>query len=291
MALARKIEAFEQRLRELELALEHELSSGLIDQHKHAQKLQQLETTRTGLEKLLILASIDEQPSNDNELGVPHFAVRTASEQKLFKNFFTARLNLAKKLYKTLQKISMWGTQALLMQGNSWTLVFRLSLLRHSVQEIERRILKAGNQNFLTDRQVNNLVASIQKSMQHRNIGPNLNGLIAIFTEMDQSAARVAKLKSAVFREQRTVEDMTRWLAAQEQTAKNPPATQTPPDVDALRQLEHEMCPEMISRLTNAKDRLALAGNFVKTYKQRESISATEKSLISAELEAPVSVT
>lgn len=277
MTRSRTIENFEQRVIDLELALEREYKSGNITHSEHIQKLKQIENTRAELEKLMILGSFERDHGNgDNELGVPQFAVRTDGEQHLFKHFFAERLGLARKLYDKLQRVSQWSTQALLLQCRPWTMIFRLSILHRTVQELEKWSLKAGNQNFLTDRQVTSLVDSIQKTLKHRNIGPNLNGLIAIFTEMDQCSARVAKLKSTIYREERVVEDMRQWLAIQERTAKQQPKTQKPPEPADIAALENAFLPSPMHKLANARDRLVLARNFIKTYQQRHILAKPE---------------
>ncbi len=285
MTRSRTIDNFEQRLIDLEIALEREYKNGFLTQSEHLQKLKRLEQARAEIEKLIILGSFENDRGNgDNELGIPQFAVRTDGEQQLFKNFFAERLKLARKLYDKLQRINQWSTQALLMQCRPWTMILRLSILHRSLQELERLQLKAGNQNFLTDRQVNSLVESIQKTLKHRNIGPNLNGLISIFTEMDQCASRVAKLKTTVYREEQIVNEMKQWLQQQEKIANNQPKAQKPPDIDAIAALEREHAPGPLHKLINAKDRLALARNFIKTYQQRKTATQTDADMASTRL-------
>ena len=267
---------YEQELNELEAQLELAFRRGEVKHVQYCDRLGKIETIRTELEKALIASQPGADPilvdSDPQQHSMSSIDFKSEEESKIVYQSYTDRINAARYLYDTLSScVSRSLEFSIRPRGSFFKGIFQLSKLHKWHRDINQMIQRTEYYDQQMDKKISKLVMPLQHHQGTSDPGSNLQGLIAIFSEIDQCAARISTLRTQTQREEAYIQDMKKWLQTQEDQCRiNGASTSySPPSPKTLQNIEAHIDPEADQILLQAKERLASANAFICAYKQR----------------------
>lgn len=198
------------------------------------------------------------QGHQHSEFGLPNLQECSPEELTVVGFFLGQRRELLRGLTRESQDIFKW-LQGVTLGKSGWLKsILRLSKLRKKLFKIERSRILQQQQEEAADQTVKMFMNSQPNRHRKSQVNTTLEGLMAVFGELNHLASRVAKLQHSVTKEQTIVTRMEQWLALKQQDlSKLSPLP--PPSPDAMYEAEIKAYSIAQAPVQRTEDRLVLA--------------------------------
>lgn len=194
-----------------------------------------------------------------DDLGLPLSAACTPVEVDLCEKYVAEKLKFTGFLERQAHKVLSWTRQTVAGKGNWLLTTWRLSRMRRMIEDVETRTRQVLADCAALDSWIEQFVRAAARDSKStaRDV---IDGLIMIFSRLEEGVTRVARLRAALRTEQGRLAQMEAWMARRG-FDRDPVVARPPTPLAAL--LAREEIPLKAEVVSREKNRLTLARRLI----------------------------
>jgi hypothetical protein len=147
-----------------------------------------------------------------DDLGLPLSTACTPMEVELCEKYIGENLKFTAHAENMAQRVLKWTRQTIAGKSHWFLTTWRLSRMRRMIEDVETRTRQVLSDCASLDAWIEQFVRSV--APETRGSARDLiDGLIAIFSKLEDGVSRVARLRSALRTEQGRLAQMEAWMA------------------------------------------------------------------------------
>lgn len=254
---------YHHRLLSLEADLKDRAKSGALSPaslSKRVRRLKEVHRELNALQRLCIAEKPGKLTSTD--IGLPMLDECSAEERQVVEGFLEDRELDVLELEAESGKVYSWLQDAIAGRTGALRATLRLSKLRAFITSHEKRAATLAEESKSLNLHVDKLLTQTTGSAGREAGKTTLEGLMDVFTRLESTISRVAKLKASVKREEAKTKAMEEWITAQEQRLSGFRPTMPPPTPLSTVQAARAIPAGMSRSLERARRRRDLVERF-----------------------------
>ena len=207
---------YHHRLLSLEADLKDQAKAGGLKPRAFARRVKQLKAVHEQLAELQqASAAEDGAKLTSADIGLPLLDECTPEEKDVCEAFLASKEKDLARLEAETAKVQKWVLEATTGRSGPFRLTLRLSRLRRLIDGFDVETTRMTEADQTLSEHVDKLLASV-KGLAKETGRTTLDGLIALFQQLDATITRVARLKAAVKREEQRTGAMKAWLVKEQ---------------------------------------------------------------------------
>lgn len=221
---------YHHRLLSLEADLKDRAKSGALSPASLSKRVKRLKEVHRDLNALQRLC-VAEKPGKltSTDIGLPMLDECSTEERQVVEQFLEEREADVMELEAESSKVYSWLQDAIAGRSGALRVTMRLSKLRGFITNHEKRGAALGEEAKSLNVHVDKLLTQTTGSAGREAGRTTLEGLMAVFTRLEVTISRVAKLKASVKREEAKTKAMEVWITEQEQRLSTMRPSMPPP--------------------------------------------------------------
>lgn len=221
---------YHHRLLSLEADLKDKARAGALSAAALSKRVKKIKQVHASLNQLQ-RACIAEAPGKlmAQDIGLPILDDCTPDERQVCEQFLIEREEDLLELEAESAKVYRWLTEAVTGRTGPMRLILRLSKMRRIIQTIEKSSTLMAETSKALTAHVEKLLAAVRTPGAKEAGRSTLDGLMALFQQLDGTISRVARLRASVKKEDERTKAMGAWLRAQEAHLRTKAPPQLPP--------------------------------------------------------------
>lgn len=262
--LVQLIEAYQHRVFSLEAELHEFARGGTLSEGDYRRRLKAIHDLHADLRELAGWARFEtEQDVTHQDIGLPIIGNCTPADARVCAVYLKERGAQLKALRSKVERVYKWLEDALRGNVGAIRLTLRLSKLRQLTLQIEQNIENMRERGTALSRYASELVSQTPKGREHGLT--TLKALQSLYSRIDTSTQRVAKLTASIKREELRTQEMRAWLDKERQERTRIWPTMDPPTPLGLSQAIADYGVDPASWRIESRRRLALMEQFHET--------------------------
>jgi hypothetical protein len=221
---------YHHRLLSLEADLKDQARSGSLSTRAFSQRVKKLKDVHASLAELRKLCLV-ENPGKltSADIGLPLLDDCTPAEREVCERFLVEKELELRMLELQSGQVYRWLGDAVAGYTNPLRIILRLSKMRKMIQSFEKRLETLADAATVMSHHIDKLVGKMKGGSGRQNARSTVEALMALFSQLDGTIARVARLKASVKKEEARTQAMSAWLRQQEEALKSQRETFIPP--------------------------------------------------------------
>jgi len=163
------------------------------------------------------------------DLGLPLSANCSPLEVDVCERFVAEKGRFLSQLDRDAGRVLGWVRRAIAGKSNALASIWHLSWLRRRIAHLDLQTQMVVADCQTIDSYIERFVRSLGRDLGKFTARDLVDGLVTVFTRLDQSVARVARLRTKLKQEQRRLSRMEVWLSQHEGDAQLTPRAMRPP--------------------------------------------------------------
>ena len=256
---------YHHRLLSLEADLKDQARAGGLSPSVFAKRVGRLKKIHKSLNLLqqLCLAETPDKPAA-TDIGLPVLSECTPTELDVIGRFLGLKEQNVLRLEEETRRVYGWLLDAISGRANPVRMILRLSKLRRLIQKLEQQATMLDEESSSLTLHVDKLLAETRtRNESGGGYLTTLDGLMALFQQLDSTIGRIARLRATVKKEELRTKAMEDWLRREEQSLKDQRPASMQPTPLALMRAAQEVRTTVSPALRESRRRRELVEQFL----------------------------
>jgi hypothetical protein len=230
--------------------------------NRRIRKVQNVHKELTRLHKVCYTESMNQQKS---DFGLPSLDCCTPSERSVIESYLDERDTHLKRVESLLAQVLKWVQLAAKRKAGFFRLTFNLSKIRKHTALLEERRVVLKEESQAQSLQIEKLLQKFKRGVKG-DLGRNaIEGLAAIFTQLDATISRVARLRGKARKLRTQLTQMATWLEQRETQLRHGAHPQPLPPPEATARLTAQLRRDLHKQYLESRKKQSLIEQFWKS--------------------------